>query len=34
MIDIPHQVTFAFAYRSFFPAGAIIGMQFNHDEAE
>ncbi|MBC7285627.1 DUF3179 domain-containing protein [Hoeflea sp.] len=29
-VDIPHQVTFAFAYRSFFPAGAIIGLQFNH----
>ncbi len=34
MEDIPHQVTFAFAYRSFFPAGAIIGLQFNHGKAE
>lgn len=33
-VDIPHQVTFAFAYRSFFPAGAIIGLQFNHGAAE
>ncbi len=29
-VDVPHQVTFAFAFRSFFPTGVIISTQFDH----
>lgn len=28
MVDVPYQVTFAFAYRSFFPRGIIVSSQF------
>ena len=33
-MDVPHQVTFAFAFRSFFPSGVIISNQFDHHRSD